>query len=56
MIHGRDFVIPEDLYALAEDVILHRIRLTYEALADGQTGPDVLHEILDQMGVTPAIT
>ena len=33
LIHGRDYVIPEDLYALAEDVILHRIRLNYEALA-----------------------
>jgi MoxR-like ATPase len=30
---GRDYAIPEDLFALAEDVILHRIRLKYEALA-----------------------
>ena len=36
LIHGRNYVIPEDLFALAEDVILHRIRLTYEALADGR--------------------
>ena len=34
LINGRDYVIPEDMYALAEDVILHRIRLNYEALAD----------------------
>ncbi len=34
-IHGRDYVVPEDLYALAEDVMLHRMRLTYEALAEG---------------------
>ena len=40
LIHGRNYVIPEDLFALAEDVILHRIRLTYEALADGYTGAD----------------
>ncbi len=39
LIHGRHYVIPEDLFALAEDVMLHRMRLTYEALADGQTGP-----------------
>ncbi|MDC0325599.1 MoxR family ATPase [bacterium] len=45
-IHGRQYVIPEDLFALAEDVILHRIRLTYEALADGLSGLDVLNEIL----------
>jgi len=29
-IHGRDYVVPEDLYALADDVLLHRMRLTYE--------------------------
>jgi MoxR-like ATPase len=50
LIHGRNYVIPEDLFALAEDVILHRIRLTYEALADGVTGPDVLREILGPFG------
>ena len=46
LIHGRHYVIPEDLFALAEDVILHRMRLSYEALADGLTGPEVLKEIL----------
>ncbi|MGE0144315.1 MAG: AAA family ATPase [Planctomycetota bacterium] len=46
LIHGRDYVIPADLYALAEDVILHRVRLTYEALAEGRTAPKVLEEIL----------
>ncbi len=46
LIHGRNYVIPEDLFALAEDVILHRTRLTYEALADGRTGSDILKEIL----------
>ena len=39
-------MIPEDLFALAEDVILHRVRLTDESLADGMTGPAVLREIL----------
>ena len=53
LIRGRDYVIPEDLYTLAEDVVLHRIRLNYEALADGLTGRDVLIEILLQMGMTP---
>ena len=50
VIHGRDYVIPEDLFALAEDVILHRIRLTYEAVADGYTGPQVLQALLERMG------
>lgn len=50
LIHGRDYVIPEDLFALAEDVVLHRIRLSYEALADGLTSEAVLQNILREMG------
>ncbi|MBI2823744.1 MAG: MoxR family ATPase [Planctomycetia bacterium] len=52
LIHGRDYVVPEDLYALAEDVMLHRMRLNYEALADGYTGADVLRQLLDEFGFT----
>jgi MoxR-like ATPase len=48
-IHGRDYAIPEDLFALAEDVLLHRMRLTYEALAEGANGATVLKEIMAQM-------
>ena len=48
-IHGRDHVIPDDLFALVEDVLLHRMRITYEALADGRTGRDVLREILQSL-------
>jgi MoxR-like ATPase len=48
-LHGRDYAIPEDLFALAEDVVLHRVRLRYEALAEGRTGADVLGEILRSM-------
>jgi MoxR-like ATPase len=46
LIHGRDYAIPEDLFALAEDVCLHRIRLSYEALAEGKTPQAVLQKIL----------
>ncbi len=49
LIHRRHYVVPEDLYALAEDVILHRIRLKYEALADGRTSRDVLRELLHRV-------
>lgn len=52
LIHGRGYVVPEDMYSLAEDVILHRIRLNYEALADGLTGKSVLSQIMDDMGLT----
>ncbi len=45
-IHGREYTIPEDFFALAEDVVLHRMRLTYEALAAGRKQQDVLEELL----------
>jgi len=53
LIHGRDYVIPEDLFALAEDVLLHRMRLNYEALADGLTTARVLQRILTALGAAP---
>jgi MoxR-like ATPase len=53
LIHGRSYVVPEDLFALAEDTILHRLRLRYEALADGRTTVGVLEEILRSMGAAP---
>jgi MoxR-like ATPase len=49
LIRGRGYVVPDDLYALAPDVILHRVRLNYEALADGKRGDDVLQEILHDL-------
>ncbi len=49
-VFNRNYVIPEDLFELAEDVVLHRIRLTYEALAEGQRPTRVLEEILKQLG------
>jgi len=48
-LHNRDYVVPEDIFALAEDIVLHRIRLSYEAVARGRKGEDVLAEILDQL-------
>ena len=47
---GSCYWIPDDLFALAEDAILHRIRLNYEALADGLTGAAVLQEMLQEIG------
>jgi MoxR-like ATPase len=50
LLQGRDYVVPEDLFALAEDVMLHRIRLTYEALAEGRRPEQVLEELLQKLG------
>ena len=48
-IYGRDYTIPEDIFALAEDVIMHRIRLSYEALAEGLRAQDVVAELLESL-------
>ena len=54
LIHGRGYVIPEDLFAVAEDALLHRLRLRYEALAAGRSAPEVLAELLRELGDTSA--
>ncbi len=45
----RDYVVPEDLFVLAEDVLLHRMRLTYEALARGRRSEEVLQELIGRL-------
>lgn len=50
VMHGREYVTPEDLFDLAEDVILHRIRVSYEASAAGHTAAEVLEDVLNGLG------
>ncbi|TVQ50140.1 MAG: AAA family ATPase [Gammaproteobacteria bacterium] len=48
---GRDFVAPEDVQALAPDVLRHRILLAYEAEADGLTPDAVIARLLSRVAV-----
>lgn len=48
-LHDRDYVIPEDMFSLAEDVVLHRMRLTYESVARGISCRNVLEEIMREV-------
>lgn len=48
---GRDFVSPEDVQAIAYDVLRHRILLTFEAEADGMTSTHVIDELLSLVAV-----
>ena len=50
-LRGRDHVLPEDVQAMAHDVLRHRIKLSYEASADGVRANDVIDEILKQVAV-----
>jgi len=46
LMEGRAFVLPEDIKAIAEDVLNHRIILNYEAEADEVTSQQVVEKIL----------
>ena len=46
---GRDFVAPEDVHAVAADVLRHRVLLTYEAEAEGVTSDRVISALLDRV-------
>ncbi len=48
---GREFVIPEDVKAVAHDVLRHRIILTYEAESEELSTDDVVEEILGSVDV-----
>ena len=50
-IKGRGYVIPEDIRAVAHDVMRHRIGLTYEAEAENITSEDIINEILNSVEV-----
>ena len=51
MFEGRNFVIPEDVKAVANKVLRHRLVLSYEAAADGITSDDLIDKILSLMPV-----
>lgn len=46
-IKRRGYVIPEDVRAIAHDVLRHRIGLTYEAEAENISTDDVINEVLN---------
>jgi len=50
-IKRRGYVIPEDIRAVAHDVMRHRIGLTYEAEAENITTEDIINEILNTVEV-----
>ncbi len=47
----RGYVIPEDVRAVAMDVLRHRIGLTYEAEAENVTSEELVNEVLNRVDV-----
>lgn len=50
-IRRRGYVIPEDVRAVAQDVLRHRIGLTYEAEAANVTSEEIISKILNKVEV-----
>ena len=50
-LNQRDYVAPEDIHAIAADVLRHRVLLTFEAEADGITPKHLIDTLLDRVPV-----
>lgn len=50
-LHGRDYVSPDDVQAVAHDVLRHRILLSFAAEASGMTVNRVINELLQRVPV-----
>jgi MoxR-like ATPase len=50
LVRGRDYVLAEDLHALARDALRHRLVLTYQALAE-EVQPDAILDAV--LGAVP---
>lgn len=53
---GRDYVLPEDIKEIAEDVLNHRIIVNYEAEADNISTRDLVHRILDKIPLNKSVS
>jgi MoxR-like ATPase len=50
-IKRRGYVVPEDVRAVAHDVLRHRIGLTYEAEASNITSEEIVSKIINKVEV-----
>jgi len=51
-LHERDYVSPEDVQAVAFEVLRHRLLISYEAEAEGITADNVIEELIRQVPVS----
>ena len=51
-INGRDYVTPDDVLALAVDVLAHRTILSWRALSEGDTSREIVSAYLDRVPLT----
>lgn len=53
---GRDYVLPEDIKEIAEDVLNHRILLNYEAEADNVSTRSLVKTLLEKVPINKSVT
>lgn len=53
---GRDYVLPEDIKEIAEDVLNHRIIINYEAEADNVNTRDLIHVLLEKIPLNKTVS
>jgi MoxR-like ATPase len=51
LVHGRDYVVPQDVRELANDALHHRVVLSYEALAAEVDAGAIVEAVLDAVPV-----
>jgi len=56
LLRGRAFAVPDDVAALAPDLLRHRLVLSYEALADGVEPDELIRRVLAQVPVVAGTT
>jgi MoxR-like ATPase len=54
MVHGRDFVLPDDVKAMAVPALAHRLLLKPELWVRGVQAEQVIHDIMDRIEVPKA--
>ncbi|MCX7202204.1 MAG: MoxR family ATPase [Burkholderiales bacterium] len=52
-LRGRRYALPEDLTDIAPDVLRHRLVLSYEALAEGQSADQIIRTIMKALPKPP---
>lgn len=50
-LNQREYVTPEDIQAVAHDVLRHRIILSYAAIAEELTSDDIINEIITRVAI-----
>ncbi len=55
LIHGRDFVVPDDVKMVVADVLAHRIILNIEDTLEGVQSEPIIGEILEQVPAPTAL-